>query len=246
MLVVFVAAMIALQLARNRVPSAVKATTPGPARGDLAFTADCLQAEYDDWTRIAFSPAPPPESLPEGTVAWTHSWTFQQENLNALVTFDQANFAHWHDLTVCYEGIGWTLEHKSTVAPELPATSASSTADSYKSVAWPYVVARLQKPGNVEALLVFSLFFDDGDPVDARDYDLATSAADGIERMLAGRLETDRRISSVASIRQCQVFVPFSGAITQAQIDLAVELHFQTREAFRTHWLQHWHQSHQN
>ena len=243
MLVAVVGAMISLQLIQKRVPSIAASKRPGPARGDLTLTADCLGTEYHEWTRKTFTPAPAPETLSEGTVAWTHSWTFERENQTALVAFDQADFAHWHDLTVCYKGIGWTLAEKSTVSPNAPVTAPAHPTDNHASTKWPYVVARLSKPGNVGALLVFSLFFDDGDPVDAGDYDTSKSAARGIRQMFADRLRNDRRTSTVASLRQCQVFMPHSGDLTDEQFEHAIALHLGTREAFRGRWLEHWHKS---
>ena len=225
---VVVVAMVVLQTAQKRLRLTEESQLPGPDRGDLHLEDSCLSAEYGHWKKRDFTPASPPESLREGEVAWIHSWTFQNGNLPAQVSFDQAGFMHWHDLTVCYEGVGWTVTQKAVSA---------GTVDTEK---WPCVVARLQKPDASAALLVFSLFFDDGDPVDSLRYEPATSLDDQLRRLLGERLNRDRRTSTVGSIRQCQVFVPFAGVLDSETEASIIELHLQTREAFREKWLADW------
>lgn len=223
-----VVAMVVLQTAQKRFHLTEKSQLPGPERGDLRLEDNCLSAEYGNWKKHDFTPASPPESLGEGEVAWIHSWTFQNGNLPAQVSFDQAGFMHWHDLTVCYEGLGWTVTHKAVAAKSVGTDK------------WPCVVARLQKPDATAALLVFSLFFDDGDPIDPLRYESATSPDDQLRQLLGERLNRDRRTSTVGSIRQCQVFVPFNGPLDSEIEASIIELHLHTREAFREKWLAHW------
>ena len=90
------------------------------------------------------------------------------------------------------------------------------------------------------ALLVFSLFFDDGDPVDARGYEAQDTSPNNFWRLLESRFESNRRTSKVASIRQCQVLVPYSGTLDSETKASIIALHLQTREAFREKWLKHW------
>ncbi len=59
-------------------------------------------------------------------------------------------------------------------------------------------------------------------------------------RLLASRFDGNRRTSKVASIRQCQVLVPYSGTLNSETEASIIALHLQTREAFRKKWLQHW------
>ncbi len=92
----------------------------------------------------------------------------------------------------------------------------------------------------MQSLLVFSLFFDDGDPIDARRYEAPRSVEEGIGRLFKGRLDNNRRDSTVASVRQCQVFVPYSGTLDTEVTNSAIELHLNSRRAFRLKWLEHW------
>ena len=59
-------------------------------------------------------------------------------------------------------------------------------------------------------------------------------------RLLESRFESNRRTSKVASIRQCQVLVPYSGTLNSETEASIIALHLQTREAFRKNWLEHW------
>ena len=219
-------AMVAMQYFSTRQNSTQ--TLPGTARGDLVLQQNDLPAEIAGWRQTAFEPAKSPEELPEGQFWWTHVWKYTNGPQNGIVTFDQADFMHWHDLTVCYRGIGWTVADKSVLA---------GTADTQE---WPCVVARMNKNETTSALLVFSLFFDDGDPVDARGYEAQEKSRNDFWRLLESRFESNRRTSKVASIRQCQVLVPYSGTLDSETEASIIALHLQTREAFREKWLKHW------
>lgn len=131
-------------------------------------------------------------------------------------------------MTVCYRGLGWTLAAKSVL---------DSTPDTDP---WPCVVARLNKTGTDSALLVFSLFFDDGDPVDPRDYETPETSGNGLWRQFESRFKSGRRKSTVGSVRQCQVLVPYSGTLDSETEASIIDLHLQTRDAFRKQWLAHW------
>ena len=242
LLLAFVAiGMIAVQLLKTNVNPISATRKPGPERGDLRLENESLPYEIGTWRKLHFTPAPSPESLSEGQVAWTHSWTFQHDQLVALVSFDQADFRHWHDLCVCYEGIGWTVDaRESRIPAEDNFKYSSESPKSHSSELerdWPYVIARLSKTNATSSLLVFSLFFDDGDPVDARVYQPAGSTQDAIGRLFQSRFDQNRRSSNVASLRQCQVIVPYSGDLTQDDEARIIELHLKTREAFRIKWL---------
>ncbi len=115
---VVVCGMVLIQYLPHHVELRRETGKPGLDRGDVILTEECLLACLGEWRRRDFTPAPSPELLSEKQTAWTHSWTFQRDNLFALITFDQADFMHWHDLTVCYQGNGWTVSNKSTCLRE--------------------------------------------------------------------------------------------------------------------------------
>lgn len=226
-LAAIVLGMIAIQFLAGRMNAAKQRA--GIERNDMVLKEDDLPGEIEHWNRALFTPAKAEEQLAEDQIVWTHSWSFQQDALSAHVAFDQAGFMHWHDLTVCYQGLGWTM------------TTKSVQSDTDELDRWPVCVAHFKKPDGSEAMLVFSLFFDNGDPVDPRGYEVANSAEEGLRRLLGARFARDMRTSKVASIRQCQVFVPYSGRLTPEIEDSIVNLHLQSREAFRNKWLEHWH-----
>lgn len=200
----------------------------GIDRNDLVLEEDDLPGRIGNWNRVSFKPAETEEQLTENALVWTHSWNFQKDALSAYVAFDQAGFMHWHDLTVCYQGLDWTL------------TSERLVSNTETMNQWPVNVAQLKKPDGSAAMLVFSLFFDNGEPVDARGYEVANTAEEGWKRLLGARFEGNKRTSKVATIRQCQVFVPYSGTLTPEIEDSIVKLHLDSREAFRKKWLAHW------
>ena len=224
--------MVATQFVSGRMNASKQPA--GIDRNDIILNEDDLPGKIEDWKRKSFKPAKAADQVPEEQFVWTHSWSFQKAALSAYVAFDQAGFVHWHDLTVCYQGLGWTINTKSV----------QSDTDTMKK--WPVVVAHLKKPDESSAMLVFSLFFDNGDPVDARGYEVAKSAEQGWKQLVGARFDRNRRTSTVASIRQCQVFVPYSGRLTPEIEASIVNLHLQSREAFRSKWLKDWHKDAEN
>ena len=227
-----VLSMVAMHFVSRRMNASKQLA--GIERNDIVLNVDDLPVEIENWNRTSFEPAKAVEQPTEDRIVWTHSWGFQKDALSAHVGFDQAGFMHWHDLTVCYQGLGWTMISKSV-------RSDTDTMDT-----WPVVVAHFRKPDESAAIVVFSLFFDNGDPVDPRGYEVANSADQGWKRLLGARFDRNKRTGTVASIRQCQVFVPYSGKLSTKIETSIVSLHMQSREAFRKKWLEHWHTESEN
>lgn len=201
----------------------------GTARNDLELNVDSLPDILGTWSKTSFERVSSGDGRNQNDRVWTHSWRFQKDRLSAYVAFDQAGFMHWHDLTVCYQGLGWSMDQKRVL----------SDADATEE--WPVVSARLSKQDGSTALLLFSLFFDDGDPVDARAYELAGTVEDGFRRMLGARFDRNRRTSRIARLRQCQVFVQYTGELAPSTESSIVDLHLRTRKTFRDQWLTYWH-----
>ena len=201
---------------------------PGPERGDLSLSRDSLPQEIGEWSNTGFD-VQSPEQLPQGQFWWTHRWNYANGAMNSTVTLDQANFKHWHDLTVCYQALGWTVTNRRV------AVGHSQTED------WPCIVAHMKKNETESAMLVFSLFFDDGDPVNARDYETTVTTGRDLGQLVESRFgDKSRRTSSVASVRQCQVLVPYNGSLDSEAESRIIALHLQTREIFRDKWVKHW------
>ncbi len=201
---------------------------PGPARGDVSLSQAALPQQIGHWKNTAFE-VQSPEQLPQGQFWWTHRWSYMNGALESTVTLDQANFKHWHDLTVCYQALGWTVTDRHVA-------DGQSEAE-----VWPCIVAHMKKNETQSAIMVFSLFFDDGDPVNARDYETAATTRRDLGQLLESRLgDKPRRTSSVASVRQCQVLVPYEGVLDTDTKSSIIALHLQTREIFRDEWVKHW------
>ena len=66
----------------------------------------------------------------------------------------QADWTSWHELTICYQAIGWTLVDRKVVG-------AGDAPENH----WPVVLATLEKPTLEKATLVFSMFGQDGTPL---------------------------------------------------------------------------------
>jgi hypothetical protein len=225
-IVAILAGMTAMQFVAGRMNATNQAA--GIGRNDLVLAEDDLPDTIDKWQRVSFEPAKLLADQAEEQRVWTHSWGFQKDLFSAYVAFDQAGFMHWHDLTVCYQGLGWTITSKQVL----------SSTENLKE--WPIVVAQLSKPDGSTAMLAFSSFFDNGDPVDARVYEVAKTAEEGFKRLLSGRFNGQQRTSKVASLRQCQVLFPYAGTLTSDMENSIIKLHLQSRQSFRDHWLAHW------
>lgn len=157
--------------------------TPGPERGDLALSRDSLPQQISAGNNTAFE-VQSPEQLPQGQFWWTQRWNDASGSLNSTVTLDQANFKHWHDLTVCYQALGWTVTDRRV-------------ADGHRqNQDWPCIVAQMKLHETESAVLVFSLFFDDGDPVDARDYENTAKTPKDLGQLLVSRIGDQPRRTS--------------------------------------------------
>ena len=222
-LAVVLIGMIGLQLFRSS-STGNSSRIPGEARGDYVLLEDSLSERIADWQRTKFEPPGPPESLPENQYWWTHSWHYQQTGMAAIVSFDQADWQGWHELTECYVANGWTMEERTLAAGLLtPKTN------------WKYVVASFARGKTERCLVVFSMFFENGKAVEPRGslFGQLTGNDDWKER-LQRRTQYNPSADEFTGLRafQCQVFLPFTGQLTDEIASDAVKLHIATRNQF--------------
>jgi hypothetical protein len=219
-LAVVLIGMIGLQVFKNSSGSnALK--SPGQERGDLVLTEDSLPANIGSWRQTRFEPPLPPESLPENQYWWTHSWHYQQTGANAIVSFDQANWQGWHELTDCYVANGWTLERRTLSNDRLqPDTD------------WKYVLASFTRGETDRCIILFSMFFEDGNPIEPRGslFGQLTDNDDWKKR-LQRRTEYNPSPDEFTGLRafQSQVFLPFTGEERDDLTSDAIKLHIATR-----------------
>lgn len=218
-LAVVLVGMIGLQVFRNSTGGNA-AKSPGQERGDLILAEDSLPATIGDWRRTKFEPPLPPEQLPENQYWWTHSWRYQQIDATALVSFDQADWQGWHELTECYLANGWTMDERKT------------GSDLSANAKWSYVSASFSRGETDRCLVVFSMFFEDGKPVEPRGSLFGQRYGDDtfVERMQR-RAEHNPSSAELIGKRafQCQVFAPFHGPLTDEFSRQVIELHMKTR-----------------
>ncbi len=81
-------------------------------------------------------------------------WNYQQSGQVARVSLDYY-FENWHDLMICYIGIGWDIQERKLEPPE-------SVDDPWHTVS----LFMTDKSGN-KALLCYTLFTIDGQPLES-------------------------------------------------------------------------------
>ena len=229
-LLFIVAGFVAIQIL-NRKPESL---SPGPQRGDLVLEKQVLPDEIVGWKVQSFQPALPPEQLPDGQFWWTHAWNYSRGKLNALVAFDQADWTSWHELTICYQAIGWKLVDRKVIVLSKNAA---------------VVVALLKRLPQEKATLVFSLFSQDGSLI--RPPQIGVSSAEeedenlSFTSLLNGRLTYDlpegaEQLSEAETferILQCQVFASHPEPLSEDEVHHLIELHLETLRHFRDAWL---------
>ncbi len=229
-LLLIVAGFVAIQIL-NRQPERLK---PGPERGDLVLQKHDLPDEILGWNCLRFQPALPSDELPDGQFWWTHSWSYRKQQLEALVAFDQADWKSWHELTMCYQAIGWKLADRKVI--RISDTVA-------------VVLASLEKPTQEKATLLFALFDQDGSLIPPPRMELQTAPEEekdqSFSSMLNGRLtyelpegaEQSSTAETFGRVLQVQVFVPHGEPLSDDEVNHLVELHLETLGHFRNAWL---------
>jgi hypothetical protein len=229
-LLLIVAGFVAIQTFNTR-PEPIG---PGPQRGDLVLQQNALPEEILGWRFQRFQPALPSEQLPDGQFWWTHIWNYRRNRLDALVAFDQANWSSWHELTVCYQAIGWKLADRRLV----------SVSNNVK-----IVQASFEKPTHEKATVVFSLFARDGSLIQPPEFGMPAAqegeSDQSFTSLLNGRLtwklpEGTQQSSSTETfdrILQCQVFAQHGEPLSDDDVHSLIELHLETLGCFRNAWL---------
>ena len=215
---------------------------PGPERGDLALTADALPTELAGWKQIQFKPAEVPDDLPDGQFWWVHAWGYTDGEVACTVSLDQADWTAWHDLTVCYQAVGWKLEDRKVL--DIPYPQGGT---------WHAVTADFSDSSGRRAFLVFSLFGDDGTPMDSpwqgmlSEGGSAQTGDGGFAKRLADRFKPATSVPQPVHkkinhnrVLQSQVFLAYSGTLSIERREKLIQLHLESRPYFQDAWNQHW------
>ncbi len=220
-LAIILCALIGLKIFERERSGKRQLDQPGPERGDIMLTDECLPHTIGEWRKVNFAAAPP-DSLPEQQFWWTHAWHYVKQADPALVAFDQANWSGWHELSECYSGAGWSLDSRKVLCAD-PEN-------------WPYVVSRFSKGPTRSASVVFSMFFSDGAPVPPPDFSVQQAINRDMtfmERIGKRLVKTGRRDRS----RQCQVFYSQHGEISEQTENSLIQLHLRSRRQILEHCL---------
>lgn len=211
---------------------------PGVDRDNAVFNAHVIPRKIAAWEFQQFFPPINAEVDSSGEFWTTHAWTYASRKHSCVVAFDQLGLQEWHELTVCYEGRGWNISERVIHTPKDEGRG------------WPYVVAKMSNLDGRHGLVVFSVFWGSGAPMEAPSHRLAvgfTGRYDphgGLLSRLRGRMQN---VSVPGNVRpglenrglQCQVFLTSYDALSSEQVDSVVTLHRATREQFRIAWLAH-------
>lgn len=229
-LLLIVSGFVAIQTFNTR-PEPVG---PGPQRGDLVLQQNALPTEMRGWHFRRFQPALPSEQLPDGQFWWTHAWNYRRNQLDALVAFDQANWRSWHELSMCYQAIGWTLVNRQVV----------SISDAVS-----VVQATFERPTHERATLVFSLFAQDGSLIQPPEIGMPAAQENETDQsftsLLNSRLtwkmpegaQQSSNTETFDRILQCQVFAQHDEPLSDEEVRGLMDLHLETLGCFRNAWL---------
>jgi exosortase len=108
-------------------------------RADLFEQTD-LPATLAGWTQVGYAT----EQHGRDMAPFRHLWRYQDGVIEVLVAVDYP-FRGWHDLTRCYEGVGWQVVERQRWIADGAGGDASE----------PYIEAKLSKPGWERGLLLF-------------------------------------------------------------------------------------------
>ncbi|MFN7868086.1 MAG: exosortase U [Planctomyces sp.] len=210
---------------------------PGPERGDLVLSEDSLPPELAGWKRTQFQPAEVPSDLPDGQFWWVHAWGYSDGQVACTLSLDQADWTSWHDLTVCYQAVGWKLEDRRVL--DIPYPQGGT---------WHVVTADFSEPSGRRAFLVFSLFGDDGTPMDSPwqglypepvDDSFAKRMGDRFSKRPAESSPVQKKVNHTR-VLQSQVFLAYSGTLTAERREQLIQVHLEARPRFQDAWNKHW------
>jgi exosortase len=148
----------------------------------------------------------------------SRSHTFVDSRGNTyLVSCDFAYEGGWHELTLCYEGVGWKLEQR-VVSDDLPTAGGG---------AWPRMEADFSKDADgAKAFVVASAFDEVGNRLSMPTW--------SVWEHLQNILQRDQQVRSGQLGFQTQVWITSDAPIDEGQREAARLLLTEARERFRT------------
>jgi hypothetical protein len=179
----------------------------------LALDAEVLPASIAGLRRAGFNKMERAREDVFGQYSRTYSYQDEQDNsYNASCDFPFG--PDWHDLTICYRGIGWELR-------EMRIRSGPGESET----PWNFVECGFTKADGSAAWLVYSVFDEFGERTDPP----VRSFLSNIWRSL----EKKHRNAQRTRLFQMQVFTTAPGAVRPAQREAAEKLLLEARERIR-------------
>jgi exosortase len=179
----------------------------------LALDADVLPSALAGLQRAGFTE----QERASDDIFGHHSrvYNFKDEQGNDyMVSCDFPFGPNWHDLTVCYRGIGWQLREQA-VRPGGPE----------KEKPWSLVESGFAKPDGSAAWLVYSVFDEFGASIDPPTRSLFSE--------IWRSLEKKRRYAQQTRLFQVQVWTTSAGTVREGQREAAKKLLLEARERIR-------------
>jgi hypothetical protein len=179
----------------------------------LAIQADVLPSNLAGLQRTGFAEQERTSDDVFGHHSRVYSYRDQQGNSYA-VSCDFPFGPEWHDLTVCYRGVGWEIR-------ELAVSTAPSGGDA----PWNYVESAFVKPDGSAAWLVYSVFDEFGERVNPPTRSFVSEIWRSLERK--------HRYAQRTRLFQVQVWTTAPGTVRPAQREAAQKLLAEARERIR-------------
>lgn len=202
-----------LAAAQFAVPTLIglTTTTPPPYRYEqaLALKEVDLPAKLAGLERVEFTADRREGDQLKELGEYSRSYRYRDEDGHEYVVSCDFPFGpEWHDLTICYEGAGWTTGPKNVVS--MPGADE-----------WGYVQAEFSKP-NTSALLTYSMFDERGTCLEPPSGSLLTDSW----RSLQKRYEEKQPARQF----QVQVFTNVTGNLDEKQRSNSLKLLLAARD----------------
>lgn len=178
----------------------------------LACDANSLPQRLGETERVEFAAHERPRDDLMG--AYSRSYVYRDpRGRTYMVSCDFPYEGGWHELTVCYRGVGWELDNR-TVVKDLEAKPGPP---------WQRMEASFSKPAGVRAFLTVCAFDESGHPIDLPTMSLVDDAWNALTQ----RREVNHQIAF-----QVQVWTTAGEPIGEHERQIARELLLDARQRF--------------
>jgi exosortase len=202
------------QLLVNAMYNPTFAKSDRSIRKGLTLEADDLNVTIDGVRKIGFKPQERDASSAFGNYSRIYEYKDTADNLY-LVSCDFPFGPTWHDLTICYLGVGWSLTDVSNIRPPIAPGDT----------AWEYVEANFDRPDGTTALVEYSVFDETGRTLHPPSRTIFGDIWHTLKKEYQER-QTEKQF-------QIQVFTTANGGISDQQRATAGQLLLAARQQFR-------------